>query len=50
MSQDRLIKLECTECKNINYHTRKPKLIKERLAIKKFCRHCRKHQPHKETK
>ncbi len=51
MSQDRLIKLECTECKNINYHSFKnKKVIKERLELKKFCKHCKKHILHKETK
>lgn len=45
------VKLECTECKKANYFTRKNKKnIKDRLEISKFCSHCRKHTPHKETK
>jgi large subunit ribosomal protein L33 len=45
------VKLECTECKKVNYYTRKnKKTIKDRLEISKFCEHCRKHTMHKETK
>ena len=51
MSQDNLIKMECTECKRVNYFSRKnKKILKERLELKKFCKWCKKHQPHKETK
>ncbi|HDQ23049.1 MAG TPA: 50S ribosomal protein L33 [Candidatus Uhrbacteria bacterium] len=51
MSQENLIKLECTECKKINYYSQKnKKTIKERLQLKKFCKHCKKHTLHKETK
>jgi len=51
MSQDNMIKLECTECKRVNYNSHKnKKTIKERLAISKFCKACGKHTAHKETK
>jgi large subunit ribosomal protein L33 len=51
MSQENLIKLECTVCKRINYHTYKnKKTIKERLQLKKYCKYCKKHTLHKETK
>ncbi len=51
MSQDNMIKLECTECKRVNYHSRKnKKVIKDRLELKKFCTHCKMHKMHKETK
>jgi len=51
MSQDNLIKLECTVCKKINYHTTKnKKVIKARLELRKFCKTCRKTVAHKETK
>ncbi|MBD3359505.1 MAG: 50S ribosomal protein L33 [Candidatus Buchananbacteria bacterium] len=51
MSQENLIKLECTECKRINYYSQKnKKTIKERLELKKYCKHCKKHTLHKETK
>lgn len=51
MSQDNMIKLECTECKNINYFSRKnKKLTPKRLEIKKYCKHDRKMTMHKETK
>ena len=51
MSQDNLIKLECTACKRVNYFSRKnKKILKNRLELKKFCVHCKKHVAHKETK
>jgi len=51
MSQENMIKLQCTECKTINYFSRKnKKILKERLEMKKFCAGCNKHTLHKETK
>jgi len=51
MSQDRLAKLECTECHSINYHSsRNKKTVKERLEMKKHCKKCKTHTLHKETK
>jgi len=43
--------MECGECHRINYHSRKnKKTIKARLELSKFCKWCKKHTPHKETK
>ena len=39
------ITLACTECKQRNYNT-----MKNRLEMNKYCRFCRKHTVHKETK
>jgi large subunit ribosomal protein L33 len=51
MSQTNLIKLECSECHRINYYSQKNKKTnKDRLELKKYCRWCRKHTLHKETK
>ncbi|MCU0678892.1 MAG: 50S ribosomal protein L33 [Planctomycetes bacterium] len=51
MSQDNMIKLECSSCKRVTYYSRKnKKTLKERLQLKKFCRFCKKHTLHKETK
>lgn len=51
MSQVNMIKLECTECKRVNYYSRKnKKTLKERMTLNKFCKFCKKHTPHKETK
>ena len=51
MSQDNLIKFECTQCKTVNYQSHKnKKLLKERLELSKFCKGCRAHTAHKETK
>jgi large subunit ribosomal protein L33 len=44
-------KLQCQECKRINYYTSKSKKIAEKkLELKKHCRWCRKHTLHKEGK
>ena len=46
-----LITLECTQCKNRNYTSFKNKKnVTDRLTLKKYCRFCRKHVPHKEIK
>ncbi|PIR96749.1 MAG: 50S ribosomal protein L33 [Candidatus Doudnabacteria bacterium CG10_big_fil_rev_8_21_14_0_10_41_10] len=51
MSQKHLVKLVCTECKRSNYYSnRNPKSVKEKLALKKFCKKCRKRTDHKESK
>ena len=51
MSQDNLIKMECSECRSINYHSsRNKKKVKIKLELSKFCKKCKKHTPHKETK
>ena len=46
-----IIQMQCTECKRRNYSTTKNrKTMTEKLELKKFCRHDRKHTPHKEVK
>ena len=51
MSQDNMIKLECTECKRVNYFSHKnKKTLKDRLELKKYCKHCNKPTVHKEIK
>jgi large subunit ribosomal protein L33 len=46
-----IISLACSECKRRNYSSMKNKKNDpDRLEIKKFCRSCRKHLPHKEVK
>ena len=48
---ERIIKLRCVTCKEINYHTRKnKKLVERKIELKKYCAKCRKHQVHKEIK
>jgi len=44
-----IIQLECSDCKNRNYTATKNKAA-EKLKVKKFCKTCRKHTEHKETK
>ncbi len=43
-------KLQCSECKEINYFTPKSKTVEGKLEMKKFCKKCRKHTVHKESK
>ncbi len=46
-----IIAMACTECKRRNYSTTKnKKKTTERLEMSKYCRFCRKHTAHKESK
>ena len=46
-----IIILACTECKRRNYNTTKNKRkTTDRLEMKKYCRWCRRHTSHRETK
>jgi len=46
-----IVTLSCTECKQRNYTTTKNKKnTPDKLEFKKYCRFCRKHTPHRETK
>ena len=45
------ITLACTECKQRNYNTTKEKKTHpDRMEIKKYCKFCKTHTLHKETK
>jgi large subunit ribosomal protein L33 len=45
------ITLACTECKQRNYNTMKNKKNDpDRLEMNKYCRFCKKHTVHRETK
>jgi large subunit ribosomal protein L33 len=46
-----IVTLACSECKRRNYNTtRNKKKQTEKLEIKKYCRFCRSHKTHKESK
>ena len=46
-----IVTLQCGTCKERNYSTTKnKKTTPDRLEFSKFCRFCRKHTSHKETK
>ncbi|NLW28828.1 MAG: 50S ribosomal protein L33 [Erysipelothrix sp.] len=50
-SRENKVILVCTECLNRNYQTSiNKKNHRERLEISKYCKHCKKHTLHKETK
>ncbi len=43
--------LACTECKQRNYATNKNKKNDpDRIELEKYCKFCKKHTPHKETR
>ena len=45
------IAMACTECKQRNYNTKKEKKnTPGRLELSKYCRFCKKHTIHRETK
>lgn len=51
MSQDHIIKLACSKCKKVNYHsTRNKKQVQTKIEINKYCNTCRKSTMHKESK
>ena len=46
-----IVTLECQTCRQRNYTTTKNKRANaEKLELSKFCKFCRKHTGHKETK
>ncbi len=45
------VTLACTECRRRNYTTTKNKRnTSDRLELKKYCKWCKKHTLHKETR
>jgi large subunit ribosomal protein L33 len=46
-----ILQLACQACKRRNYSTTKNKrTMTDKLELKKYCRFCRQHTAHKETK
>ena len=47
----RLARMLCEECKRRNYQTNKSKRNNpDRIALRKYCRWCRRHTSHRETR
>jgi large subunit ribosomal protein L33 len=45
------VTLACEECKRRNYQTNKSKRNNpDRIALQKYCRWCRRHTSHRETR
>ncbi|MEF9878614.1 MAG: 50S ribosomal protein L33 [Clostridia bacterium] len=45
------VMLSCTVCKQRNYNSMKNKKnTPDRIELNKYCRFCKKHTPHRETK
>jgi large subunit ribosomal protein L33 len=45
-----LIRLKCSECQRVNYYKYKNKALDKKLEFKKYCKWCKKHTTHKESK
>lgn len=45
-----LIRLKCEKCKSPNYYYLKNKSAEYKLNLKKFCKNCRAHTVHKESR
>jgi large subunit ribosomal protein L33 len=51
MATRSIISLECGICRERNYSTTKNKrTMQEKVELSKYCRRCRKHTDHKESK
>jgi large subunit ribosomal protein L33 len=51
MKKEVIAKMQCSECKDINYYTHKNnKANKTKLELKKYCPRCQKHTTHKQMK
>lgn len=53
MASTDLRKFSCSECKRVTYLRRKPAkkgVQQEKIETNKFCKFCRKHTLHKETR
>jgi len=53
MAKKQFVKLQCSVCKRVNYFTKKSKgktPTERKLDLSKFCKFCRKHTAHKESK
>jgi large subunit ribosomal protein L33 len=45
------VTLECSQCKRRNYITSKSRINnRDRIELKKYCRWCGSHTPHKESR
>jgi large subunit ribosomal protein L33 len=45
------ITMECTQCRNRNYRTEKnPRNDPDRIEMKKYCKVCRTHTVHRQTR
>ena len=45
------VTLACTECKQRNYDTKKNRRnTTDRIELKKYCRFCKQHTTHRETR
>lgn len=51
MAVKRGIRMQCVDCKQINYLTKKnSKNNPDKMVLNKFCNNCRKSTPHSEIK
>ena len=51
MAKKPFVKMQCQICKKTNYFAHKSKAVGDKkLELKKFCKWCKKHTAHKESK
>jgi len=51
MAQQHLIRLTCSDCKRVNYYSRKnKKQVERKIELKKYCKWCKEQKVHKEAK
>ncbi len=49
--KDFMAKLKCSDCDRVNYYAqRNKKKVKEKLTMSKYCKWCKKHTDHIESK
>jgi len=49
-AKKKLIVLVCSQCQAQNYFLKKSPAVEEKLELKKYCKKCKKHTGHKESK
>ncbi|GIW66399.1 MAG: 50S ribosomal protein L33 [Candidatus Parcubacteria bacterium] len=45
-----LVRLKCSQCQRANYYYWKKKGAEKKLELNKFCKWCKKHTKHKESR
>ncbi|MDO8574138.1 MAG: 50S ribosomal protein L33 [bacterium] len=47
---ERLTRIRCSNCKRAVYASKNKKKVERKLELKKYCKWCRKHTLHKESR
>ena len=49
-TRQKFVTLECSVCGEYNYRTSRNPRTTKRLELRKYCKRCRRHTPHKERR